>query len=98
CRMCNSTFNEDYQLLLRIMKEHRKAHSFTQKVLAQRVGISQSKMSKLERGERRIDPVEFTELGEAMEANPLKLYATFLRRRKKAGAHPKLRRKPKKQS
>lgn len=90
--MANSTFNIDYQLLLTILREYREASEYTQVELAQRLGTTQGFISKCERGTRRIDVVELVELAEAMDMPPLELIREFLKRRK-PGAHPKIRRK-----
>lgn len=91
--MANSTFNADYQLLLTVLREFRKARQhITQVELAARLGTTQGFVSKCERGTRRIDAVELIEIAEAMEVPPLELIGEYLRRRN-PGAAPKIRRK-----
>jgi transcriptional regulator with XRE-family HTH domain len=56
--MEKSTFSEDYILFLSLLKSVRKATGLTQKEVAERLGQTQSFVSKCERGERRIDIIE----------------------------------------
>lgn len=45
----------DYAIVLRLFREAREAAGVTQVELAERLGQSQSFVSKVERGERRLD-------------------------------------------
>ena len=56
--MEKSIYSNDYALFLRHLKETRKKAGVTQEQLAERVGQTQSFISKVERGERRLDVVE----------------------------------------
>jgi transcriptional regulator with XRE-family HTH domain len=47
-----------YKSFLRLLKEARRAAGITQEQLATRMGANQSFVSKVERGERRLDVVE----------------------------------------
>ena len=49
---------QKYGLFLRLLKEAREQAGVTQVELAQRLAQTQSAVSKMERGERRIDVVE----------------------------------------
>ena len=49
----------DYRALRACLKDMRKQSGLTQIKLAQVIGADQSDISKIERGERRIDVVEF---------------------------------------
>jgi len=55
-------YSEDYQLIIRILREARIAQEITQEQLATAVGRPQSFIAKVENGERRIDVVEFVHL------------------------------------
>lgn len=57
-RMEKSIYSEEYLNFLNLLKEVRKTSSLTQEQLAQRLGQTQSFISKVERGERRLDVVE----------------------------------------
>ena len=64
--MAQSTHNPDYQLLLTVLKAARKRAGVSQIDLAERLGNTQTFVSKCERGERRIDAVELVEFAEAL--------------------------------
>ena len=66
--MAQSTHNPDYQLLLTVLKAARKRAGVSQVDLAERLGNTQTFVSKCERGERRIDAVELVEFAEAPSA------------------------------
>lgn len=52
--------------MLTVLREMREEREMTQDALAERLGIQQSMYSKWERGERRIDFVEVTEIVEKL--------------------------------
>jgi transcriptional regulator with XRE-family HTH domain len=56
--MRKSTFTSEYRVLVRLLKETRIAASFTQVDLAQALGQTQSYVSKVERGELRLDVIQ----------------------------------------
>ncbi|WP_258522605.1 helix-turn-helix domain-containing protein [Brevundimonas vesicularis] len=56
----------------------RKAVDITQVELAERLGRPQSFVSKVERGERRLDVIEFCELAEALGHDPSELLRQFV--------------------
>ena len=86
--MAQSTPNPDYQLLLTVLKAARKRAGVSQVDLAERLGNTQTFVSKCERGERRIDAVELVEFAEALGVPPLGLLTEYLERRS-AGSFPK---------
>ena len=88
--MAQSTHNPDYQLLLTVLKAARKRAGVSQVDLAERLGNTQTFVSKCERGERRIDAVELVEFAEALGVKPLGLLGEYLERRS-AGSFPKAR-------
>jgi transcriptional regulator with XRE-family HTH domain len=55
------------------MAEARRTKGLTQSELARLLRRPQSFVSKYERGERRLDVVEFLEVAEAVGADPCKL-------------------------
>ncbi|WP_164212637.1 helix-turn-helix domain-containing protein [Stenotrophomonas maltophilia] len=79
--MAQSTHNRDYQLLLAVLKAARKRVGVTQIELAERLGNTQTFVSKCERGERRIDAVELVEFAEAMGVAPQELLDEYLTQR-----------------
>lgn len=56
--MPKSVFTNEYATFLRLLKETRREAGLTQTDLADRLGLTQSVVSKCERGERRIDVIE----------------------------------------
>lgn len=56
----------------------RKAVNITQVELAARLGRPQSYVSKVERGERRLDAIEFCQVAEALGHDPATLLREFL--------------------
>lgn len=57
----------------------RKEADLTQAELSSRLGRPQSFVSKYERGERRLDVVEFCSVARALSTDPVKLLARFCR-------------------
>ena len=79
--MAQSTHNPDYQLLLTVLKAARRRAGVSQIDLAERLGNTQTFVSKCERGERRIDAVELVEFAEALGVSPLGLLSEYLEQR-----------------
>lgn len=69
--MKKSINSEEYRAFLRLLIEYRERAGLTQTQLADRLGETQSFVSKLERGERRIDVVELFAICEALEISPV---------------------------
>ena len=59
--MEKSPFTREHKVLIALLREKREKASLTQEELAQRLGVSQSFVSKWERGDRRIDLVQLRE-------------------------------------
>ena len=55
---------ERYRKLLERLREARKAAGLSQEAVAAALGVRQKYVSKIETGERRIDPVELQELAD----------------------------------
>jgi len=70
CRV-ESTHSRLYGHFLAGLRAHRKAIGVTQKELAARLKNRQSFVSKVERGERRIDIAEFVEILIALKCDPV---------------------------
>ena len=77
--MGRSVHTPAYRALLDTLIEAREAAGLTQTELAIRLGATQSFVSKCERGERRLDVVEFVDFAKAIGRNPQTVFATFLR-------------------
>lgn len=66
---------ERYRALLERLKEARKAAGLSQEAAAEALSVYQKYISKIETGERRIDPVELQELA-ALYGKPLEFFLT----------------------
>lgn len=76
--MPSSIFTQRHQALIGFIASARKAAGITQVELAARLGRPQSFVSKVERGERRLDVIEFCEVAEALGHEPGMLFRKFL--------------------
>ncbi len=72
--MPKSIFSDRYTLFRQLLIEARKAANLTQTELSTKLSRPQSYVSKYERGERRLDLIEFLEVATALNINP----ATFI--------------------
>jgi transcriptional regulator with XRE-family HTH domain len=63
-----------------LMKETRRKAGLTQQDMADRLDKPQSFVAKYERGERRIDVVEFLGVAKALDADPVALLRALVRR------------------
>lgn len=61
-RLVASRHPERYRRLLKRLRDARLKAGLTQTAVAERLGVPQNFVSKVERGERRIDPTELEEL------------------------------------
>ncbi|MBF6559992.1 MAG: helix-turn-helix domain-containing protein [Candidatus Binataceae bacterium] len=75
--MGKSTFSLEYQIFLEALVAARKEARLTQEQLAQRLGQTQSWVSKAERGERRIDVTELRNICHAL-GRPFLLFVAGL--------------------
>lgn len=65
--MEKSVFTREYAVLLRLLRETRETAKITQVRLAERLGTSQSFVSKSERGEIRLDLVQLRRICRALD-------------------------------
>lgn len=72
----NPLHSPEYQFLLTRLKEARQAADLTQKDLSKSLGKPQSYVSKYERGERRLDVIEFLQVARSLGTDP---YAMLLK-------------------
>jgi ribosome-binding protein aMBF1 (putative translation factor) len=68
-----SVFTTRYQTLRTLLIEARREAGLTQAELAAKLTRPQSFVSKYERGERRLDVVEFLEVADALGFQPARL-------------------------
>jgi transcriptional regulator with XRE-family HTH domain len=68
--MTQSVFSSQYDQLRNLLISARKQKGLTQENVAARLGRPQSFVSKYERGERRLDVVEFLQVTKVLEVDP----------------------------
>jgi len=68
--MTKSLFSKEYQRLCELLIAARQNSQLTQNELAQLLGKPQSFVSKYERGERRLDVIEFLEVASGLRIHP----------------------------
>lgn len=71
--MTKSVFTGRYERLRKLLVGARKTAGMTQAELARKLGRPQSYVSKYERGERRLDVIEFLDVAAAIETDPVEL-------------------------
>lgn len=59
--MEKSIHSREYGIFLELLRETREQAGFTQQAIAERLGTTQTQISKCERGERRLDVIELRE-------------------------------------
>jgi transcriptional regulator with XRE-family HTH domain len=67
--MTDSVFSPRYRKLRQLLTEARTERGLSQAALADRLSRPQTFVSKYERGERRLDLVEFLEIAEMLKAD-----------------------------
>ncbi|QAU48726.1 helix-turn-helix domain-containing protein [Bradyrhizobium guangzhouense] len=77
--MEKSLKSADYARLIALLVATRHKAGIRQQALAKKLRKPQSFVAKYEGGERRLDVIEFITIAEALGANPLKLFRSFLR-------------------
>ena len=78
--MSKTIFGGDHRHLVEVLVQARQKAGLTQAQLADRVQKDQTFISIIERGQRRVDVLEFVALARAMEADPARLFAEVLKR------------------
>lgn len=71
--MSKLTYRRKASQLRLLLINARKSANLTQTELSKRLNKPQSYVSKYERGERRLDVVEFLEVSNALNINPMAL-------------------------
>jgi len=75
--MEKSTFTREYAALCKLLRETREKAGLTQVELAEKIGETQSYVSKVERGERRLDVVQLQAFCRAMKMTLSNFVAEF---------------------
>jgi len=91
--MAASVHHPHYQLLLTLLKEARQQKRVTQIELAERIQNTQTFVSKMERGSRRLDVLELVEVLEALNIAPESWFREFLKQREAVRKDGKAKRK-----
>ncbi|MBD1214051.1 MAG: multiprotein-bridging factor 1 family protein [Dolichospermum sp.] len=76
--MSKSVFTQEYNQFRKMLIDARKAANLTQAELSAKLERPQSYVSKYERGERRLDLIEFLQLAQVLEINPLTFIENLL--------------------
>ena len=76
--MSKSAYSTAHSQLVSILIAARHASGLQQTELAAKIGKSQAYISNIERGQRRIDVLEFYAIARAMEADPVHLFKTIV--------------------
>ena len=63
----------DLVVLGRVLADAREVRGLKQSVVAGRLGLPASYLSKVENGTRRLDVIEFLRIAEAMDADPAEM-------------------------
>jgi transcriptional regulator with XRE-family HTH domain len=71
--MTESVFTKRYRRFRELLIEARQAKRLSQMALAEQLGRVQTFVSKYERGERRLDVVEFLDVAAALGIDPHKV-------------------------
>ena len=77
-RVTKSVFTERYQTFLSLLIAARYKQGLTQRDIALKLNTVHSFVAKYERGERRLDVIEFLDIAKALEADPLKIIKQLL--------------------
>ena len=75
--MTKSAFTAKYERFRLLLVEARQTAQLTQVGLAKKLARPQSYVSKYERGERRLDVVEFLDVAQALNVDPLEFIANL---------------------
>lgn len=78
--MPSSIFSERYSAVVEVLSAARRECGVTQVELSQRLKRPQSYISKVERRERRVDPVEFYDWARALGVDPTLLFDRLVAR------------------
>ena len=76
--MPKTLHSPDYARLLALLKQARQDAGIVQQELADRLGKPQSFVAKVERGERRIDVIEFIAIATALGSDPVRLLKRYV--------------------
>lgn len=75
-----SAFSRKHEHFRKLLADARRGAGLTQMALANKLGRPQSFVSKFERGERRLDVIEFLDVARALRVDPAQIIADLERR------------------
>ena len=78
-RLTKSLYSDEWEALLKVLRDSRKKRGWTQEQLAQKLGRPQSLVAKIEAGERKLDVCQFIDYMRILEADPLDAMRRVLR-------------------
>ncbi len=78
--MPRSVFTDAYGTMLEALVAARKRAGVSQVELSERLGKPQPFVSKIERGVRRIDVIEFFVIARALDLDPVALFNSIVRK------------------
>ena len=78
--MPNSLFTDAHKDLVALLVAARQRANLTQTELAALIGKDQKFISLIERGQRRVDVLEFYVLAKALSLDPVKFYSALVKR------------------
>jgi transcriptional regulator with XRE-family HTH domain len=76
--MAGSVYTDEHRALVETLVAARRKSGLRQADLGALVGRDQSYISNIERGERRVDAIEFYKLAKAVQTDPVKLYGALV--------------------
>ena len=77
--MAKTIFTEDHRKFIEALRDVRRAKAITQVQLAERLRRDQSYISNIERGQRRLDVIEFAAIAQAMDEDASALFARLIK-------------------
>jgi transcriptional regulator with XRE-family HTH domain len=78
--MRKSVYSPESALLARAVSEARKLAGIHQADLADRLGMDQTTISNIERGQRRLDVFEFYLIMREIQGDPIAVFADLVRK------------------
>jgi transcriptional regulator with XRE-family HTH domain len=78
--MAKTIFTKQHQDFIRALREVRRSKGVTQVQLSERLDRAQSYISNIERGERRLDVIEFMALAAALNRDAGELFSEIVSR------------------
>lgn len=75
-----SIYSEEYQFVIKALRDARVQKGITQEKLAQAMERPQSFIAKIESGERRLDIIEFAYVAQLLDINPAPLLEKVMKK------------------